>query len=63
MKCFRCGRAIATASAVIPASKGQPFRFGPKCARLAGLIEPKTRASRVRVLSAVPDPNQLVLGL
>lgn len=66
MRCVRCNRPISAAAAIVP-SAGQPFfRYGPKCARLAGLIEPKARASRVRVLSVVPaepDPNQLVLGI
>jgi hypothetical protein len=65
MRCVRCHRPINAAAAIVP-SAGQPFRYGPKCARLAGLIEPRTRALRVRLFSATqaaPDPKQLVLEL
>ena len=48
LKCIRCGREITrTASAsVIPAASGV-HAWGPKCARIAGLVQ--SRPARVRV--------------
>lgn len=65
MKCIRCGRAINAAAVSIPATKGRPMVFGPKCARRAGLIETKQRGPQIftRTKAEAADPRQMPLEL
>lgn len=64
MRCVMCGRPLQFAAVTIPKMGGNCF-YGPKCARRAGLIEPKQKRApslfrRAKWEPAVPsaDPSQ-----
>lgn len=59
MKCVRCSKPLTT-----PAATAGAYGWGPKCARIAGLLKPKRRA-RVRSAStgAHADERQMALEL
>ncbi len=62
MICQRCNRPM-----LAPAVQVGRYGYGPKCARVMGLVEPKIRApsllSRVRVVRADERQGDLFTGL
>ena len=62
MNCARCGRRLRTATVTIMTRDYVALNYGPKCARLMDLIEPrkasKPSARRSRVCE---DPRQMDL--
>lgn len=61
MKCQRCNRPILTKPAATVKTKAGSAVFGPKCAKLMGLIEIATRHKKPEKTSENDD--QMELGL
>ena len=64
MNCARCGRRLRTASATRMTLDYVAMNYGPKCARLMDLIEPrKAREPRIatRYRRVYEDPAQMEL--
>lgn len=61
MKCQRCNRPILTKPAVTIWSRHATYNYGPKCAKLMGLIEIATRHKKPAKTSENDD--QMELGL
>lgn len=61
MRCIACGRPLVRAAVEIN-TRGGSATYGPKCARMAGLVEVKRRRRMVRLFSTTPtaevDPRQ-----
>ena len=57
MKCARCGRPLTVPAVAIQTRHG-PIAFGPKCARLADLVQHKQRAPKMRIRHAQADERQ-----
>lgn len=66
MRCIRCLKPLTRPALSILTRRGYYAYYGPKCARLAGLLAPKARkAVRTRNAhdSAEADPRQMALEL
>jgi hypothetical protein len=59
MRCIACGRSLARAAVEI-STRGGSATYGPKCARMAGLVELRRRRSRLFTATAMveADPRQ-----
>lgn len=62
MRCHRCKKPLIRPSLSILTRRGYQH-WGPKCARLAGLIHPKRKAARIRHAQPETDPRQMALEL
>jgi hypothetical protein len=62
MRCHRCKKPLSRPSLSILTRRGYQH-FGPKCARLAGLIQPKRKSVRIRHAQPETDPRQMALSL
>lgn len=62
MKCVRCSKPLQSPAVAI--RKGTTvFGYGPKCARMAGLIEAIARAQPQTKVAGRNDQNQMQLEL
>jgi hypothetical protein len=66
MRCIRCQKPLNRPALSILTKRGYAH-YGPKCARLAGLTQPKTRTKAAglftRHIPAEADPRQMALEL
>jgi hypothetical protein len=62
MRCTRCKKPLSRSALSILTRRGYQH-WGPKCARLAGLIQPRRKAVRIRSAQPETDPRQMALEL
>lgn len=62
MRCTRCHKPLTRPALSILTRRGYQH-WGPKCARLADLIQPRRKAVRIRSAQPETDPRQLALEL
>lgn len=54
LRCIRCHKPLTR-----PAAQAGAYAWGPKCARLAGLVERKRRKGRAAGSALVEDERQM----
>lgn len=62
MICVRCGKALKAFTAVVTTKDGKRG-WGPKCAKMAGLIQQKQRFRKAEPEPFETDPRQMWLEL
>lgn len=62
MRCTRCHKPLIRPALSILTRRGYQH-WGPKCARLAGLIQPRRKSVRIRHAHPETDPRQMALDL
>jgi hypothetical protein len=63
MRCMRCKRLLRFAAKAVD-TRGEPLNVGPTCARIMGLLEPKSRARKIITpTQTTRDADQLELAL